>query len=373
MKTKKAIVSVTNDLYTDQRVNKVCLFLVEEGYDVTLVGRKQKKSKELAPRTYKTKRFKLLFEKGAQFYAVYNFRLFFYLLFRKTDLIVSNDLDTLLASFMAYKLKRKTKITYDTHEYFTEVPELVARPSVKRIWERIEQLIFPKLTHIYTVNNSIAQRYQEKYGKSLEVVRNISPRWEPANIKSKKELGLPEDKKIIILQGAGINVDRGVEEAVLAMQHIENALFLIVGDGDILAQLKNIVKEYELEKRVLFKGKVPYQEMMNYTFHADLGLTLDKDTNLNYRFSLPNKVFDYIHTTTPILASSVIEVKTVVEKNNVGRIIDNHDPKHIAEKIQSIIENEALLQQLKENCVEAATIENWENEKNVLRKIYSFK
>lgn len=372
MKKKKAIVCVTNDLYTDQRVNKVCLFLVEEGYDLTLVGRKQKKSKELEPRIYKTKRFKLLFERGAKFYAVYNFRLFFYLLFHKSHLIVSNDLDTLLACYLAKKFKRKAILTYDTHEYFTEVPELIARPKVKRIWERIEGSIFPKLKHIYTVNHSIAQRYQEKYGKDLEVVRNISPKWEPKNILSKSELDLPLDKKIIILQGAGINIDRGAEEAVLAIQFIENALFLIVGDGDILDKLKLIVKDYELENKVLFKGKVPYQEMMNYTYHADLGLTLDKDTNLNYRFSLPNKVFDYIHTTTPVLASSVIEVKKVVTENNVGRIIENHDPKHIAEKINEIILNEDLLKELKENCKIAAEVENWENEKSVLRKIYSF-
>ena len=54
----------------------------------------------------------------------------------------------------------------------------------------------------------------KKYKKEIKVVRNISNTWLPANLKSKKELGLPEDKKIIIIQGAGINIDRGAEEAV---------------------------------------------------------------------------------------------------------------------------------------------------------------
>jgi len=71
-KSKKAIVSVTNDLYTDQRVHKMCTFLHGQGYEVTLVGRRLKSSVELAERKYKTHRMKLWFENGALFYANYN-------------------------------------------------------------------------------------------------------------------------------------------------------------------------------------------------------------------------------------------------------------------------------------------------------------
>ncbi|MDX1446255.1 glycosyltransferase [Lishizhenia sp.] len=369
MKKKKAIVSVTNDLYTDQRVHKVATFLHENGYDVTLVGRLLPNSKELH-RDYKTHRMKLTFNKGALFYANYNLRLFFFLLFHKADLLLSNDLDTLLANFMAKQFKRKCELVYDSHEYYTEVPELVSRPKVKAVWEAIEGFIFPKLQRIYTVNQSIADKYNKKYNKELRIIRNISPLWKPKNIRSKEELGIDASKKMIILQGAGINIDRGAEEAVLAMKHIDNAVLYFVGSGDIIDDLKALVRQENLEDKVIFKGRRPYDEMMNFTYHADLGLTLDKDTNLNYKFSLPNKVFDYIHTTTPILASNVIEVATIVKNYEVGDIIENHEPLHIAEKIKGIIENSERLAELRANCLQTADVLNWENESQKLKEIY---
>ena len=72
----------------------------------------------------------LLFNKGFLFYAEYNFRLFFLLLFSKKDILLSNDADTLLANFLASKLQNK-KLVFDSHELFSEVPELVEKPFVK--------------------------------------------------------------------------------------------------------------------------------------------------------------------------------------------------------------------------------------------------
>jgi glycosyltransferase involved in cell wall biosynthesis len=312
---------------------------------------------------------RLLFEKGALFYAFFNVRLFFFLLFRKSDVLLSNDLDTLLANYLVSKIKGN-RLVYDTHELFTEVPELTSRPKVRAIWLRIEKWIFPKLKTVYTVNHSIADIYTKKYNVPVKVVRNISPKWTATSLKTKRELHLPEDKHIIILQGAGINIDRGAEEAVEAMKSIENAVLIFVGDGDVIPQLKAKVVADGLEEKVAFFGKKPYQELMQYTFHADIGLTLDKDTNPNYKYSLPNKVFDYIHTNTVIVASNIFEVSNVVNRHEVGLIIDEVSPKAISKAINTLIEDEARLNQYKANCSNASDIENWEKEVETLKDIY---
>ena len=151
---KRIILSVINDLVTDQRVHRVASSLKRAGAEVTLVGRRLPESFPLE-REYRTHRMVLLFRKGPLFYAEYNIRVFFHLLFSRVDILVANDLDTLPANFLVSFLRRKP-LVYDTHEYFTGMPEIQNRKLVLAIWKTFERFIFPRLKHIYTVNDSIA-------------------------------------------------------------------------------------------------------------------------------------------------------------------------------------------------------------------------
>ena len=162
---------------------------------------------------------------------------------------------------------------------------------------------------------------------------------------------------------------RGAEEAVEAMQHVA-AVLMIVGDGDVVAQLKKRVQSLHLENKVFFYAKKPYNVMMNYTHYADIGLTLDKPTSLNYKLSLPNKVFDYIHTSTAIVATNILEVANVVNKHQIGEIIENFSATTLAATLNSLLADPHRLKQYKSNCRIAAQIENWENETSVLKTIY---
>ena len=363
------IVSVTNDLYTDQRVHKVCTFLLQQGYRVRLVGRKKKSSVELDARAYETRRLKLLFEKGPFFYAAYNFRLFLYLLFHRADILLSNDLDTLLANYAAHRFKPNSSLVYDTHEYFTEVPELLNRPKIRSIWLGIEAWIFPKLKSVYTVNQSIADVYTKKYKVPVKVVRNISAKWRASDLPSKRDLGIPEGKKLLILQGAGINIHRGAEEAVEAMQELD-AVLLIVGDGDVVPQLKQRVRELGIQDKVLFFGRQPYTRMMLYTSYADIGLSLDRPTNANYQLSLPNKLFDYMHAETPILATSIPAVKTFIEEHQIGFVMDEFSVENLVAAIRNLLSDNTLLEHYRSNCKRVSEVECWENECTILKEIY---
>lgn len=362
---KRAIISVSNDLSTDQRVQRSIGVLRDAGYEVTFVGRLLPESKDFNP-GYPTKRFRLWFRRGWAFYAHLNLSLFIYLLFKRVDLLWANDLDTLLPNFLVARLRGK-ELIYDSHEYFCGVPEIQGRPLVKRVWQSVEAWIFPRLKRVITVNESIADLYERDYGIRPKVVRNIASSYLPERFKSRQELGLPESAYLVINQGSGINIDRGMEEFLAAMTLLpEEVHFLLVGKGDVIPQLKKLVQEQGLQERVHFIPPQPYIELLQYTAAADLGISLDKDTNINYRYSLPNKIFDYIKCGIPLLISDLKEPKRIVLENGLGKVC-SHDAQDIAEKVLALKAEgkEAYRQAL----AAAAQQYNWERERQVIRDL----
>ena len=367
--TKKiAFVSVINDLVTDNRVNKTCMALIECGYDVTLVGRKLSNSLPIPNWTFKTIRLKMIFKKGPLFYFFFNLRLFFVGLINKTDLFYANDLDTLAPMFLLSKLKKKPLI-YDSHELFCEVPELKASRIKKSIWQKLEGYIIPKLQTCITVNVSIAKIYEAKYNVPFYIIRNISDFDQSFIPKSRVQLSLPEDKKIILLQGAGINVDRGAEELIDAMEFVQNAVLYIIGSGDVWENLKQKVSfNKSIQNKVVLINKLPKSELINYTFNADLGLSIDKNTNLNYLYSLPNKIFDYIQAEIPILASRLPEIENIILQYKIGDFIDDHNPKTIANKLNEMLYSQQLSSFKKYLAIAKKEI-TWKSEKEKLLTI----
>lgn len=303
------------------------------------------------------------------FYAEFNFRLFFFLLFKKADLFLSNDLDTLLANYLASAI-RHLPLVHDCHEYFRGVPELNGRPGTRRVWKIIEDYIFPKLNIVYAVNASIAHIYQEEYRKEVKVIQNMPFRKTIGKSKTKKELGIPEDHRIILYQGA-VNVDRGLDEAIESMKYLKtNATLLIIGNGDVLGKLKKQVVEKGLSEKVMFTGQIPLENLPSYTMMADIGLSIEKDVSLNYHFCLPNKFLDYIQANVPVLISPLVEMKAIVEKYNIGEMITSHDPVYLAEKMDEMLDNKEKLAFYRENLKIAATELCWENEEKELIGIY---
>ena len=367
--TKKiAFVSVINDLVTDNRVNKTCMALIECGYDVVLVGRKLSNSLPIPNWSFKTIRFKMIFKKGPVFYFFFNLRLFFVGLINKTDLFYANDLDTLAPMFLLSKLKKKPLI-YDSHELFCEVPELKDSKIKKAIWQKLEGYIIPKLKTCITVNDSIAKIYEAKYNVPFHIIRNISDFDQTFIPKSRAQLSMPEDKKIILLQGAGINVDRGAEELIDAMEFVQNAVLYIIGSGDVWDNLKQKVSfNKNIQNKVVLINKLPKSELINYTFNADIGLSIDKNTNLNYLYSLPNKIFDYIQAEIPILASRLPEIENIILHYKIGDFIDDHNPKTIANKLNEMLYSQQLSSYKKYLAIAKKEI-TWKSEKEKLLTI----
>ena len=352
---KKIIVSVTNDISTDQRVHKVCQSLESMGFEVILWGRKLSYSQALN-RSYTTKRMTLLFSSGPLFYLEYNFRLFLILLFSKSHLLLSNDLDTLLANFLASKCKG-IPLVYDSHELFPEAPELIYRPIKKKIWESLERWILPKIKHSYTVCHSIAQFYKDRYGIAMKVVRNV-PYLSPSS-------SAQTSSKTIIYQG-GMNPGRGLELAIEMMCYLDDFKLKIIGDGDELNALKILAQQKGVEHKVEFLGRLPFNDLKAHTEQASIGILFEEARGLSFEYSLPNKLFDYIHADTPVLASSLVEVKSIMNHYQIGELIRERTPQSIAKQIEEMSQDLSSY-----DFAKAKKELNWQNESQIIEGVFS--
>ncbi len=361
---KKVIASVTTDLISDHRVHKMCLSLYNNGYDVTLVGRK-KNSQELVLRPYKVIRFNMFFKKGFLFYMFFNLRLFFLLLVKKSHILISNDLDTILPNFLISKLKN-SHIIYDSHELFTEVPELLSKKKIKLFWLYLESKIFPKLKNVITVSDGYAKLYKKKYGNSITVIKNV-PSLDSRKINNFSLPGFKLDEKNIIYQGS-LNKDRGIDLMIKAVKFIDVKLF-ILGSGDLELSLREYVVKENLTNKVFFVGRVPFNDLKHITKFFDLGLSFEENSCLAYRYSLPNKVFDYIHAGIPVLSSDLPEMSNFIISNKVGQTLSSREPKIIAKQILALISNK---NQYRKDIEKTKNKYCWQKEEKKLLKLFNY-
>ena len=356
---KSLVFTVTTDLNYDQRMIRICTSLQAAGYTVLLIGRRHSASLPLQRRPFKQKRLFCFFKKGKGSYVEYNLRLFIYGLFKKFDLICAIDLDTILPCYLLSRLKGSKRV-YDAHELFCEMKEVKTRPSIYHIWKWLERKTVPHFPHGYTVNGPIQQILFEEYGVQYAVIRNIPLLKE-----------LPEKiatEQYIIYQGA-VNEGRSFETLIPAFASIDCPLW-IFGDGNFYEQAVQLTQHYGLGKKVVFKGKRLPEELRIITQNAILGITLFENNGLSNYYSLANRFFDYIHAGIPQVCVNYPVYKALNQQYGIAVLIDDLAPQTIAHAINGLIHDKNEMNRLKENCIKARTVLNWQEEEKVLLQFY---
>lgn len=338
---------------------RICTSLANAGYDVELVGRSHKNSKPLTEKIFRQKRLAIGHDQGKTMYFLFWVRLFFYLLFQKTDAICAIDLDSILPVYFVSKL-RGIKRVYDAHELFTEMQEVVTRPREKRMWDWIEKYTVPKFQVGYTIGECYADVFREKYGIQYEIVRNATI-LRPFSIPEKKE-------KYILYQGA-VNVGRCFEFLIPAMQYIDTPL-IICGAGNFYNEAVALTKEYKLENKITFKGYVPPDQLKSFTEKAWVGITLFEAVGPSNRLSMANRFFDYMHSGIPQLCMAYPEYEKVNTKFELAYLIEEPSIDNIAKALLQLVSDEGYYKKLQENAMKAREIYNWQEEEKRLIKVY---
>lgn len=368
MPAPRLLFTVTTDLNYDQRMQRICGSLAAAGYDVLLVGREWARSQPLTPQPYAQHRLRCRFQRGKLFYLEFNLRLLLYLLGQRAAAWCAIDLDTALPVWLRARLGGQPFV-YDAHELFTEVPEVVARPGVQRLWRRVERFVVPRAQLAYTVGPALAKIFEARYGRPFAVIRNIS------RLAEEELPSAPVAAPLtgyILYQGA-LNAGRGLEQLLDAMPLVAGRL-VICGEGDLSEPLRQQAARLGLLEtaQVEFRGFVLPQELREVTRHAALGLNLLENTGLSYYYSLANKFFDYLHAGIPQVVVDFPEYRVLNDQYAVAELVPDLQPATLATALNRLLRDEpARYQYLAENCRRARPELSWQHEEQRLLALYA--
>ncbi len=333
---------------------------------------------------------------GWRFYLEFNIELRRRLLELKPDVVWANDTDTLLGCWLAAR-RLRSKLVMDAHELFPEVPEIQHKPLVKWVWRTIERMLMPRCNALLTVCQSIADYYKEKYGVDMVVVRNLnpipnrssltpnpSPRGEGSRypecehstpLSSRRGAGGEavggEAVGACLLYQGCVNLGRGVDWAIDALEYLPQCRLVVAGRGDLLEQMKDYAASKPWADRVEFLGHVPPDELPALTCKADVGLVMLEDMGLSYHYALPNRIGDFVAAGVPMVVSDLPEMAAVVRRFGVGEVIEIESSKLKIEKECSRVLAKAVERVLSrtwsdEDFAEARKDMDWNKEKQKL-------
>ncbi|MGU3374528.1 glycosyltransferase family 4 protein [Chryseobacterium sp. M5A1_1a] len=358
---KKIITSAFSNLYTDQRIEKVCQTLHENGYTIELIGNDWKGAEEMQ-RPYSFSRIHLNSKSLKTAYFEFNWKLYYELKKRadQDTILHANDIDALFPNYLIAK-KLNIPLVFDSHEIFSEMPAVQGKMSQK-LWRYVERTVIPKLTWMITASGSYAKWFQKTYGIHPVVVQN-TPR------KMNFSFEIPENNpKILLYQGA-INPFRGIDKVIMAMHHLSNVVLKIAGDGPRKEEYENLVAREKLQDKVQFLGKLMPEDLRKVTITADCGMSIEENGGDSYLYSLPNKVLDCIQARVPLILSSLPELQNIKNQFDVGEIIPDHQPKNIAAAVEKVL-NKGRKNYLEE-LEKASKALCWENEELKLLKVFN--
>lgn len=352
------------DVSFDQRMQRTWESLHEAGFSITVFARSLFEDCPAYP--YEVKRYKPFFRKGIGAYAEFNVRAFLFMLFNRTKAIGSVDLDTLPSAIFAGRIRR-IPVVYDAHEYYVESPELVSKPFVKKVWERIADFCIPKAALSYTVGRAIADEMGQRYGVRFEVIRNV-PKIRKAEKNMADGIAPTSLRPYIIYQGA-LNVGRGLEALIEVMASFPLLSLVLAGQGDLDDKLRTMTRELDIQN-VHFTGNLNPDGLLLWTKDAWLGVNVLENLGRSYYLSLSNKFFDYIHAHLPQICIDFPEYRSLNEQYDVAVMAKDCSVAELTYLIDMLWKDESLYRRLKSHTFHAADELSWESESVRLLALY---
>lgn len=342
----------------DRRILRITKTLADAGYRITWISRVKTSMDEIDWLDHV--KISSPFKGGLLFYAWLNILLFLKLLRHRKSIIVSIDLDTILPAYLISVLTRR-QMVFDAHEFFTEVPELEGRKSVKSFWNIIANTICPRIQYNYTVSQSLADIFAEKYNVNYKLIRNIG---EPDAIQNTESI---LNKRLIYL--GVLNQGRGIEVAIEALVSLSDWSLCVIGGGDVEEELQMLASHLGVENRTEFMGYIKPTEISNVLTSGGVGINILNAKSKSYYYSLANKHFDYLHSNIPSISMHFPEYILLNSEFETSVLIKEYSVEDFIAAVK-IFEDENFYTQCRENCKLATLKYNWNEESKKLLAFY---
>jgi len=271
---------------------------------------------------------------------------FFYVLFKKMDIIYSRDR---FSSFSISLIKKN--FIYEVHKLY--------RSSFKFLFKKIKKAV--------VITNSLKESLIKKgfdRNKILVASDGLSLKdfkIEKTKEEYRKEIGLPDGKRIILYAGH-LYQWKGVETLALASKFLDqDDLTVIVGGIKwYLSDFKKFVKENKL-KNVLVLGHKDYSQIPSYLGSADcLVLTGTETSQTSREHTSPMKMFEYMASEKPIVASELPSFKEVLNEDNCI-FVEPDDPEAMAIGIKKALNDFALSERISSQAFQDVQKYTWDN------------
>ncbi len=369
----KIISLLVTNFKNDNRVYRMAKSLTNHGYPTTVVA--WKKGDVLAHENFngvevervtvksdRWKRTNILF--GAIQY--FEFALRVIRKYRKVDAWHCNDYEAFIIGVFAKTTHPKLKLVYDCHE-------LESHRNGKGAFMRfairtLEKIFIPWTELVITVSPSIQDFYKRNYNLSfVALVRNL-PNEMPVTLSNtlREKLDLKNEQRIFLYQGM-LGKGRGIEVLLNAFEtrKTSNAVIVFMGFGALKEQIEGYASR---SKNIFFVPAVSYAEIPMYTGSADVGVNSVEPTCLSYKYSLPNKLFEYIQSEIPVLTNPLPDCAALVNEFQVGKVILSWSVNGINEVVDDMLKEDLSLYQ--DNLKAAKKILNWECEEHIFIDAY---
>jgi starch synthase len=260
----------------------------------------------------------------------------------------AHDLCTALIGLVAAR-RTGAHLVCDFHEWYSENVTLDPRSKEYRPHTRVtrntyrwlERLAYEHASEIVTVCDSIAHDLEKEFGdrrSRVHVIRNI-PRLDVVPSRSygslKSELGVSPEKCLVLWQG-GVGPSRLIEPIVEALACAPDCVLAIRGPGvdDYADDYRAIANRVGAGNRLHILQPVPSSDVVAAAAGADSGIWSLPNLCKNFRYALPNKIFEYLAAGIPVLAADFPEARKLVEGGAVGACFDPYDPASIGAAMQ---------------------------------------